>query len=131
MTRFEQEHDKLGHIAQANRKVCSPLQNEWLNYTKQWHKKITEGGGGYVTKNGYSPPNSPVETKHDCTQELLAGMCFKQITKILQCGTFAQLKQTMETQYGLERDGPEDWQWEDHATGTLAKMANLMEHFTD
>ena len=131
MTRFEQEHDKLGHIAQANRKVCTPLQKEQLNCTKQWHKKITARGRGYVTKNSYSPPNGSVKTKRDHTQELLAGMRFKQLTEILQSGSLAQLKRTMETQYRLEYDGPDDWQWEDHEMGTLAKMANLMEHFTD
>ena len=65
VTRFEQEHDKLGHLAQAKRKVRTPLQEERLNCTKQWHKKITERGGGYVTRNGYSPPNGPVKTKRD------------------------------------------------------------------
>ena len=131
VTRFEDEHPKLGHLATTKCKVRTPLQEEWLNCTKHLHKKITEKGGGYVTKNGYSPPNGSVKTKRDCTHELLAGMRFKQLTEILQSGSLAQLKQTMENQYGLKYEGPDDWQWEDHETGTLAKMANLMEHFTD
>ena len=107
------------------------MQEEHLNYTKQWHRKITERGGGYVTKNGYSLPNGPVKIKCNHTQELLAGMHFKQLTEILQSGSLAQLKRTKETQYGLEYEGLDNWQREDHETGTLAKMANMMEYFTD
>ena len=58
-------------------------------------------------------------------------MHFKQLTEMLQSDSLAQLKRTMKIRYGLEYEGPDDWQWEDHETGTLAKMANLMEHFTD
>ena len=65
MTRFQDEHQKLGHVTQPKHKVRTPLQEERLTCTKQLHKKITERGGGYVTKNGYSPPNGSVKTKRD------------------------------------------------------------------
>ena len=84
----------MGHVSSPSQPKVR-LNSSRPSYTKRNHRKNTARGGGYYTKNGYTPSDI-VRTKQDRNKQFLMALKFQQLTEVLQSGSLSKMINFME-----------------------------------